>query len=185
MENKIKRHIYGKYYTTEYELILPLANIIVIKSYYNDSKKEIFNISIQSSTSGIKEITFTNNNTKKTRTVRFSYEVNVTSYNLINLAIMHIIDNFDIIVHQYIIFEVFDDLKFVEEAKRFHRLWDNPIFSRKLQILNKKNKIANINKKICSLQSKLIAETQSLFKYQNEFDILLGPNKFCLDSNIH
>lgn len=185
MENKIVKLIYGKYYTTEYELLLPKANIINMKSYYTDTKKEILNICLESSTFGIKEISFKNVINGKFRKVRFADEVNVFSYNLINLAIMHIIEKFSYTIHQYIIFEFFGDLKIIPEASRFHRLWDNPMFSKKLSILQKKNKIDNINKKISNLYTKLIMETQNLHNYQKEFGILIGKNKSVIDSNIY
>lgn len=185
MENKITRIIYGKYYTTEYELILPLANVIFLKSYYTDSKKEILNMSIESSTFGVKEITFKNLNNNKFRVVRFADNVDVFSYNLINLAIMHVIEKFSYPLHQYIIFEFFGELKMIEQAKRFHRLWDNPMFFQKLSIMQKKIKIENINNKISNLYNKLITETQTLHKYQNEFELLIGPKKSVIDSYIY
>jgi hypothetical protein len=185
MENKITKIIYGKYYTTEYELLLPVANIIYLKSYFNDTKKEILNISIESSTFGIKEITFKNLNNNKYRIVRFADEVNVFSYNLVNLAIMHIIEKFSYPLHQYIIFDFFDNLKLIEQAKRFHRLWDNPMFNQKLCIMQKKMKIEKINKKISNLYTKLINETCSLHKYQNEFELIIGANKSVIDGYIY
>lgn len=185
MENKITKIIHGKYYTTEYELLLPVANIIYLKSYFNDTKKEILNICIESSTFGIKEITFKNLNNNKFRVVRFADDVNVFSYNLINLAIMHIIEKFSYPLHQYILFEFFEDLRIIEEAKRFHRLWDNPMFNQKLCIMQKKIKIENINKKISNLYAKLIGETQTLHKYQNQFELLIGPKKSVIDSFIY
>lgn len=185
MENKITKIIYGKYYTTEYDLLLPVANLIYLKSYYNDTKKEILNMSIESSTFGIKEITFKNLTNNKFRVVRFADDVNVFSYNLINLAIMHVIDKFSYPLHQYILFEFFGDLKLIEQAKRFHRLWDNPMFFQKLAIMQKKIKIENINNKISNLYNKLINETQTLHKYQNEFELLIGPKKSVIDSYIY
>jgi hypothetical protein len=185
MENKITRVIYGKYYTTEFELALPLANVILLKSYYNDTKKEILNMSIESSTFGIKEITFKNLTNNKFRVVRFPDNVDAFSYNLINLAIMHIIENFSYPLHQYIIFEFFDNLKMIDQAKRFHRLWDNRMFFQKLLIMQKKMKIEKINNKISNLYTKLITETQSLHKYQNEFEYLIGPKKSVIDSYIY
>lgn len=182
MQDKVSRIIYGRYYTTEYSILPPPSyNIIDIKSYCNSDKKVIFNIRLEASLMGIKEINFINTDNNKNRSVRFCENDIVLSYDYINLAIMHIIDNFNHFIHQYIIFQLFNDISSVPEAKKFHRLWDNPLFNKKLNILEKKIKLDNIEKKMERMKLKQMKETHSLKKYQEEFKLLLGPNNFCMD----
>jgi hypothetical protein len=185
MQNIISRIIYGRYYTTEYDIMSPSYNVINVKSYDNISKKNILNIKLEASLIGIKEINFINIDNNKNRIVRFCESDIVLLYDYVNLAIMHIIDNFNHFIHQYIIFQLFNDLSSVPEAKKFHRLWDNPLFNKKFNILEKKIKLNNIEKKIENMKAKHLKENHMLKKYQDEFKLLIGPNNFCMDINIY
>lgn len=184
MQNIISRVIYGRCYKTEYNISSPSYNVINVKSLDNLGKN-ILNIRLEASLNGIKEINFINIVNNKNRIVRFCENDIVLLYDYVNLAIMHIIDNFNHFIHQYIIFQLFNDISSIPEAKKFHRLWDNPLFNKKLNILDKKIKLNNIEKKIENMKAKQIRETHSLKKYQDEFKSLIGPNNFVMDINIY
>ena len=184
MQNIVSRIIYGRYYRTEYDIMSPSYNVINVKSYDNLNRK-ILNIKLEASLIGIKEINFINIDNNKNRMVRFCENDIVLLYDYVNLAIMHIIDNFNHFIHQYIIFQLFNDISSIPEAKKFHRLWDNPLFNKKLNILEKKIKLNNIEKKIENIKAKQIRENHSLKKYQDEFKSIIGPNNFCMDLNIY